>query len=249
VTIAIRGSTPLVVASGTGAATISGTLTSTRQPQAGDELIIIHGNDFYTAATMPTPTVGGSTTGVNAIVTADGGSNFAHAKAYRYTVPSTGDLAISVTETGTADEEKCLIAYVLSGADTSTVIDVSAASFNSTGSGDNSPVAPSVAPSSSTGYLICHTNSGGGANVASYTPPSGMTEVYDQSAGGFMGCSGAVLQLAASGATGTKTFTGASVATWATLSIVVLTGSASSTYVRVPSPRPRQAVAQRFLGW
>lgn len=247
-TIAIRGATPLVTAT-TGSATISGTLTTTRQPQTGDVLLIIHGNDFYTTTTMPTPTVGGSTTGVTALVTADGGSNFAHAKAYTYKVGSTGDLVVSVTETGTADEEKCLVAYVLSGVDQSTVIDTSATSFNSTGSGDNAPIAPTVSPSSSDALLICHTNSGGGANVASYTPPSGMTEVYDQSAGGFMGCSGAVLQLSASGATGTKAFAASGVAPWATLSIAVLTGAGTPTYVRVPGRRPRQAVAQRFLGW
>lgn len=238
--IAIRGTTPLVVAT-SGSATISGTLTGTQQPQAGDVLIIIHGNDFYAATAMPTPTVGGSTSGVTAVTSADGGSNFAHAKAYRYTVPSTGDLTISVTETGAGDEEKCLIAYVLSGADTSTVIDAAAGNFNSTGSGDSAPVAPSVSPSSSTAFLISHTNSGGGANVLSYTPPSGMTEVYDTSAAGFMGLSGAVLQLGASGATGTKTFTAANNATWATLSIAVLTGSAP--LVRPAKPTiVRQAV-------
>jgi hypothetical protein len=243
VSIAIRGTTPLVTTV-SGPTTISGTLTSTRQPQAGDVLIIIHGNDFYAASAMPTPTVGGSTTGVNAITSADGGTNFAHAKAYRYVVPSTGDLTVSVTETAPGDEEKCLIAYVLSGADTSTVIDASAGGFNSTGSGDAAPTAPSVAPGSANAYLIVHTNSGGGANVASYTPPSGMTETYDQSAAGSMGVSGAVQQLSASGATGTKAFAAATSATWATLSIAVLTATGG------PAPVPaRPRILRQAVGY
>lgn len=240
--IAIRGTTPLVVSNGTGAPATSGTLTGARQPQSGDTLVIIHGNDFYALSNMPTPTVGGSTSGVTAIVNADGGSNFAHAKSYRYNVPTTGDLVVSVTETGSADEEKVLVVFVLSGVDQSTVVDVSAGGFNSTGSGDSSPTAPSVAPLSSNAYLITHTNSGGGANVASYTPPSGMTEVYDQSSGGFMGTSGAIQQLSASGATGTKVFAAASTAPWATLSIALLTGSGAAA---VPPAKPtilRQAV-------
>lgn len=224
--IAIRGTTPLVVAST--ANPISGTLTGTRQPQAGDVLLIIHGNDYYTLADMPTPTVGGSTSGVNAVSngSADGGSFFAHAKSYTYAVGSTGDLTVSVTETGVGDEEKVLVVYVLSGADTSTPVDVAAGGFDSTGS--TSKVSPSVSPTSSDAYLVCHTNDGNGSNSGSYTPPSGMTEQYDGSLAGSMGYSGATLQLGASGATGTKTFAGSGSSSYGTLSIAVRTAAGGS---------------------
>jgi hypothetical protein len=226
VAIAIRGTTPLVVTSATGAATISGSLTSTRQPQSGDVLIIIHGNDWSDLANMPTPTVGGSTTGVTSLTTADGGTNLAHVKAWRYTVGSTGDLTVSITETGLADEEKCLIVYVLSGADTTTVVDGTPA--GSTGAATTSPAAPAVTTSTSNAFLICHTNTGGGAGVTSYTPPSGMTEQYDSNVGSAMGCTGATLQLSASGSTGTKTFTGTNSGAYAAVSIAVLTKSVST---------------------
>lgn len=224
--IAIRGGTPATNAvSGTNPVTL--TLNGTRQPQAGDVLIIIHGNNYYDLSNMATPTVNGSTAGVTAITnaTADTGSLSAHAKCWRYVVGSTGDVTVSETETGAGDEEKFLVGYVLSGTDTSTVIDVSSSTFNATTT--TSPVAPSVSPSSSDGFLICHTHPIG-SPADPYSPPSGMTETYDTTdAGHNISLSGAVLQLSASGATGTKTFSSDPINPrgYLGISIVVLAGS------------------------
>lgn len=219
--VAIRSGAPSVF-SAVSSATISGTLSGTSQPQAGDVLLIIHCNDWFTTSEMPTPTVGGSTTGVTAVTggTADAGTSNVHAKAYYYIVPTTGDLTVAVTETGTATEEKNLIVYVLSGVDTTAVIDNSAAgAFNTSSS--TSQVAPSVSPISSNAFLICHVNSA--STTATYTPPTGMTEVLDTSNAGVMSMSGATLQLSASGATGTKTFTASGAAPAAMLTIPIRT--------------------------
>jgi len=228
--IAIRGTTPATASvAGPGTATVSITLDGARQPNAGDVLIIVHSNDFYTLANMPTPTVGGSSTGVTSIVNADRGTDQAHSKSWYYVVGSTGDLTVSVTETGSADEEKSLVAYVLSGVDTGTPIDVSGSDTSSVD--DLSPDAPSVSPTSSDAFLICHTSSGP-QNTGAYTPPSGMTEQYDSVVGGSAhGYSGATLQLSSSGATGVKTFATANLASWIALSIAVKTGGA-------PPPAP-----------
>lgn len=223
--IAIRGTTPLVVA--TTANPISGTLTGARQPQTGDVLLIIHGNDYYALSNMPTPTVGGSTSGVNAISggAADSGFLFAHAKSYTYVVGSTGDLAVSVTETGTADEEKVLVVYVLSGVDTSAPVDgTPGTNTDITGSTTNR-VCNATSPSSSDAFLVVHTNDGNGSNSVSYTPPSGMSEQYDGSLAASMGYSGATLQLVASGSTGSKTFVAAGNASYCTLTIAVATST------------------------
>lgn len=238
--IAIRGTTPLVVA--TTANPISGTLTGTRQPQTGDLLVIIHGNDYYALSNMPTPTVGGSTAGVNPITSgaADGGSLFAHAKGYTYAVGSTGDLVVSVTETGTGDEEKCLVVYVLSGADTSTPTDGANNNADSTGTTTNR-VCNAVSPSSSDAFLIVHTNDGNGSNSVSYTPPSGMSEQYDGSLAASMGYSGATLQLSSSGSTGTKTFVAAGNASYCTLTIAVKTAAAAAA---VPYSSQRTVVTR-----
>jgi hypothetical protein len=232
VAIAIRGTTPATTTS-TGNP-ISLTLTGARQPSAGDVLLIIHSNDFYAATNMPTPTVGGSTSGVNAVSggSADAGTNHAHIKAYTFNVGSTGDLTVSVTETGSADEDKGLTVYVLSGVDTATPVDAAAGNFNTSATTVHD--APSVSPTSSDAFLVCHDNSGGGSSTPSYTPPSGMTEQYDSQVGGFS-MTGATLQLSSSGATGTKTFTPAGSVEYGTVSIALKTASGGGS-AATPGP-------------
>jgi hypothetical protein len=225
--IAIRGGTPTTsIVTGTNPITV--TLTGTKQPQAGDVLLIIHGNNFYTAAAMPTPTVGGSTTGVTAVTngSADAGTNLAHIKSYTYVVGSTGDLTVSVTETGLGDEEKSLDVYVLSGVDTSTPVDIAA---TATGTTATSQVAPSVTPTSATPYLICHVNTGGAGVSSTYTPPGSMTETYDTVVAATYEATGAVQQLGGPGATGTRTFTATGSNPYAALSVALTTASAGST--------------------
>lgn len=234
--IAIRGTTPAsTITTGN---PISVTVNGARQPQSGDVLLIIHGNDFYALSNMPTPTVGGSTSGVNAVSggSADAGTNHGHIKAYTYVVGSTGDLAVSVTETGAGDEDKCLDVYVLSGVDTATPTDGAAGNFNT--SATTTHDAPSVSPGSSNAYLICHDNSGGGSSAPSYTPPSGMTEQYDAQVGG-ISHTGATLQLSASGATGVKTFTPSGSVEYATISVAIRTasGAAAPAFVAQSSRR------------
>lgn len=243
--IAIRGSTPItgVSASGTGNASV--TCTGARQPQSGDTLLIIYCNNYYTLANMVGVTVGGSSTGVVAVTggTGDAGSNSAHVKSYTYPVASTGDLVVAnVTETGTHDEEKAIIVYVLSGVDAATPIDIAGGAANASAS--TSGVAPSISPTTSDALLICHagqTTSGAGGTSGTTTPPSGMAEMYDFNFTGNFGIvSGADLQLAASGATGTKTFTFTLSAGWAALSIALKTAGAAAALPPILVMPPRR---------
>jgi hypothetical protein len=240
--IFIRGGTP-VTAIVTVTNPISVTLTGSTQPQAGDVLLIIHGNDFYTASAMPTPTVGGSTSGVTPVTngSADAGTNLAHIKSYYYVVGSTGDLTVSVTETGLGDEEKSLDVYVLSGVDTTTPIDIAA---TSTGTTSTSQVAPSISPTRADSYLICHVNTGGAGVSSTYTPPAGMTETYDTVVAATYEAAGAVLQLSASGATGTKTFTATGSNPYASLSVAMK----SAAVVTTPPTFPASADLIEGLG-
>jgi hypothetical protein len=217
-----RGGGP-AVASGTGA--VSVTLTGGQQPQTDDWLVIRHGNDFYTLANMTAPTVGGSTSGVVEVtgtgLPADGGTNFAHVRVWKKKITSGGsDLVVALVETGSADEDKMIAVSVCVGADPTDCIDVAAGAFDSTNVPTTQRIAPSISPSTAA-YLLCHTNDGGGSSSAPYTPPSGMAEQYDGTTGG-MGYSGAVLQLAAPGATGTEIFTVANTAAaYAAVSIAI----------------------------
>lgn len=245
--IAIRGTTPLVVS--TVSNPISGTLTTTRQPQGGDLLVIMHANDYYDLASMPTPTVGGSTSGVTAVTngSADAGNPNAHVKTYTYVVGSTGDLTVAVTESGSGDEEKVLVVYVLSGADIATPIDGgssgAAGSFSSTG--QTSMALTGVSPSGSDAFLIYHVNSGGGSSGGTpYTPPSGgFTEQYDTATGG-VSYTGGTLQLAVSGATGTKTVVGnGGSISWAGVLLAIKTAGAATAPAFPPSRQVRRRLA------
>jgi hypothetical protein len=187
--------------------------------QVGDVLLVIHGNDFYPAANMPTPTVSPGSPTLTPVPNgaADSGDTGAHIKSYTATVATAGAQTVSVTETGSADEEKVLVVYVLAGADAANPIDDAAATF---GTSATPQPAPSVSPSTADALLICHNNSGGGASTASYITPGGMVEQYEIHVGGLSGV-GATEQLVASGATGTRTFTAASSVQWAAVSIAI----------------------------
>jgi hypothetical protein len=197
-------------------ATVSVTTAETTATSVGDLVVVFHGNDFYTTTTMGTPTATGSPT-MNAITTADGGSNLAHINGWWYVANTGGAQTISATETGTHDDEKAITAYVLGGADTTTPIDSAAPA---TGVTSVSLVAPAVTPTGSDSLLICYVNSGGGASASSHTPPPGMTEDTDFQAGGISG-SAASLLLSASGSTGTKTFTAANSVPFAAVSVAI----------------------------
>jgi hypothetical protein len=206
VAVTVRGGTPLVVA--TTDNPVSGTLNGARQPQAGDLLLIVHCNNFYALADMPNkPTVNGSADGVEEItgtgVPVDAGSNFGHIKPYLYKVTATGDVALSVTETGSADEDKGLVAYVLAGADLDNPIDDVVGVFSTASQADQE--LPGLSPGNAGGLLISHVNTMSGASAAQYEPPAGMSEVYDTKTP-FMSLAGAIETLAASGPTGTRTF-------------------------------------------
>ena len=219
--IAMRGGAPALTTIVT-SNPISVTLTGSQQPQTNDVLVIIHYNDFFLFTDMPTPTVAGSTTGVNAISggSADGGSNLAHIKTYTYVVGSTGDLTVSVTETGTANEDKALAVYVLSGVNTASPVDAAQGTISA---GLEDPwVCTGLTATENDDYLIGHVNSGGGTDQHPTTPPGGMTETYDQFSA-FMNDDGVVQQLSASGATGTRSFDPAGSANWAGVLIAMRT--------------------------
>ncbi len=174
------------------------------EAQAGDLAVVIHGNDFYTAATMGTPTAAGTPT-MHAIpgAVADGGLNHAHVRAYWYEVNQTGAQTVSVTEGGEALEDKSLAVHILSGADTGDPVDDAS---NTTSASVSPHVITGVSPSTADALVIIHDNSGGGASVAEYASPGDVVERYDHRVGG-LSMVGATKQLAASGATGTFTFT------------------------------------------
>lgn len=125
-----------------------------------------------------------------------------------------------------------LYSNALTGVDTSTPVDVSGVTNNSSAGG---LVAPSVAPTSTDGFLTCWYAIDQNAAASAVQPigpgGSGLTEEFELSSGSntndTVGYAGYV-QLSASGATGTKTVTPTNSAANATISVVWKTASGST---------------------
>lgn len=208
--------------------------------QVGDLLLIIHGNDFYTLANMPAPTVTGSPT-VNAIpdAVADAGTNHGHIKAYWAEVNTAGANTVSVTETGTADEEKQLVVYVLTDWDTGGPIDDAANNFEIIST--NTHEAPAVVTTVADTLMVVHDNSGAGSSTPSYTVPGSMTERYDTQFGGFSSV-GATEIIPGTGDTGQRLITPATNVEYAVVTIAVRGVCAGE---QPPPPPPQPVIVQR----
>lgn len=209
--------------------------------QVGDLVIVVHANDYFTLADMPTPTATGSPT-LTSIVNADAGSLTAHIKTWYYYANTAGAQTVSVTESGLADEEKSLAVYVLSGAAASSPIDGTPAS-NVNASAVTSQVCNAVTTTNADSYVITAIGSGGGAASSAYAPPGDITEQYDIRVGGGSWCGG-IKQLSASGSTGTFTWTATGASPYAAVTFAIKTASAA---VAVPF-NPQRTVQTRDPG-
>lgn len=209
---------------------VAGTLTGAWQPQAGDLLAVFNGNDYYAITAMGTVTANGSNMTAVTNGSANAGSPDAHVKLWLIDVASTGDVAISVTESAPADEDKGLFCWVLTGAaPVASQPDggsSGAAGSASAGSAQSSFVFTGVTPSSAAAWLLYHMNSGGGSSAGPpFGTPSGMTQAYSAATGG-ISYTGGYQQLSASGATGTRTVTsGAGSITWAGVMVAIAAAS------------------------
>jgi hypothetical protein len=218
-------------------ATVS--VTTSESPSAtasGDLVIVFYSNDFYALSNMPTPltSVTGSPTVTevtSGTVPVDAGSNEAHMRVFWYVANTAGAQTITATETGTHDEEKELTAVVLSGANTSTPIDGSAAGAFSTVAPATFD-APAVSPSSSDAFLIIH---GVTISNSTYTTPAPLTEQAEFNVSNLLTGVTATEQLSASGSTGAFTFTPSTAARYAVTTVAIATAATDATVILGPS--------------
>ena len=212
---------------------------------SGDLLVIFHCNDYSTAALLPNPTSSQTLSGLTLRATGDQGTNTAHVKCWTALTTVGG----SQTVTGAAEgfEEVTVHVVVIDGS-TINSSDFMDGAAGSQGPGSNSHVAPSVSPSTTDALLFCAAGSSSSSGSQTYTAPGGMTERTDVS-DGLYGCVGSVASqiLAASGATGTKTFTCSAFTDFATASIAIKGGSGGggpAVEPTVPIVRPNAAVTR-----
>lgn len=226
-------------------ATIS--VTTSESPavtNVGDLVIVIHGNDYYTLADMPTPTATGSPV-FTSIVNADAGSLTAHIKSWYYIANTGGAQTVSVAETGVHDEEKSLAVYVLSGADTSgSPIDGTPQS-NVNASAVTSQDCPAVTTTNTDSFAIMALQSGGGAAATAYAPPGTVTKKYDIRVTTVMSAGGGIKQLSSSGSTGTFTWTATGACPYAAVTFAIKTAAGAAAAVPY---NPQRSVQLRDPG-
>lgn len=197
----------VTVATNTGSSpTIAATTPSAGDPaQVGDVVLVVHGNDFYALTAMPSPTATGSPTlTLVPSGTADGGTGEGHIKPYTYVVNTGGAQTVSVTETGTADEEKDLAVWVWAGVDSAAPVDI-AANLNGT-PGNDHQICPGVTTNFANSMLVCINNSGPTSTASYGSPISPFVEQYEIHVGGMSGVGGNE-PLGAAGATGSREYT------------------------------------------
>lgn len=180
----------------------------------GDTVIVVHGNNFYTAANLNSPTgtaVGGGWTLKN---TLDGGTNDGHIKVWKGTI--TNASGTIVEGTGFADEERYFSYWVFPG-----YCDVDDFAGTDSDTSSASHVAPSVTPDAgSYDFLICVT--GNISANRNYTgTPTGMTAAGTEVDTGFGTWQSWYETLNSDSATGTRTATSSGSDAWLAVSILI----------------------------
>ena len=208
------GAAPTVITAGhngAGAATAQVNVAA----DAGDTLIVIHFNNYYTITSWADPTFSagvGSLTSLGTVDSAPGvntGNTIAHIRTWTAPVTSTGTK--TVTFAPKTDEEHVGVVLVVRNYDSvdaafSGGFDITASAYDT--------IAPSVSPTTANALLICGVMTRGDnlTGYATWTPPGSMTERADRKVSPFLSASVATQELTASGATGTQTFTPATAA-------------------------------------
>lgn len=182
-----------------GASGANVTLITSAATSVGDILVAFHGNNFYTAAQMLTPTGTAGTWTVAA--TGDNGSSSAHQKIWTRKVAVDG--AQTVTVAPAVDEEHTIHLVVVSGADQTTWVDVAAGGNGAT---STSHIAPTVDPTVFNALLLVGAQS---TSLGNYTIPGtfGMRMLSEVDVGGFCTSGAAAEVLGNDANTGTRTLT------------------------------------------
>lgn len=217
------------------ASTANPTFTTGAGMLTTDKLVVIHSNDFYSAANLTAPT-GTAGTAWSLAATVDAGSNLAHTKVWTSDVALAGARTVIINST-TTDEERFAALFVLTGA--ASGIDGSAGTAN--GASSTSIVAPTVTPTSgqTDDLLICAFLTGfqGGGTAVNLTMPGSMTPYTERDVGAFCTARLGSEQLASAAATGTRTATASAAQSYQSLSVLIKSAAAAAPAVLWPRRR------------
>lgn len=196
-------------------------LNTSASTAAGDTLIIWYGSDFYTFASMPNVT---SSAGTCTLITSVSlGDNVGHQKVFICPVTSGGSKSITIPA-----HTDCDIHGVVWRISSTVTADVSATQFDPNNTTDLH-VAPSVTTTGADRLLGCCwlTPNGPSWTGEAYAPPGSMTKKGETDASPFSAMMAAVEDIAAAGATGTRTATWVAARKYSAIT-VALAGSGGS---------------------
>lgn len=201
----------------------------------GDLAVVFQLDDFYTLAGLSTP-AGTAVTTWTLGASADGGTNGGHVKVWYGSVTTGGASTVTVPFTHT-DQERWGGVFILSGA----TWDTAAASVVAVTS--TSHVAPTVTATGTDDLLMCAWMSQ--SAQVNYTVPGSMTGYTEID--NFITGVDAREVLSASGATGTRTATASTTATYQSASVVVQSsgGAAASAVFQPPGLRAARGLILR----
>jgi len=251
VSIALGG-TPLTGTDGGGSASVVVTIPAGTIPD-GSLVVAIHCNDSFDITNMVAPVLSSFSPTMNLWGVSDGGLNLSHVKVWAFDYPAgaaASSRTLTCTETGSHGEDKGLSVWWFSGAAAaaSALRELVASGSPSVAQGTHVLTGLSAAAQSGD-FLIGHIRTSNSAGTASFTPPGTMTEQYDIS--NFTHFTGANETLAASGATGTRTFTPASSVPWVGVLFAIAPAAAgaaadsSAPAATLPPHLVQQLAAQR----
>ena len=188
--------------------------------QVGDTVVVLHADDFHTAAALTTPT-GTAVSSYTLRHTVDGGTDDSHCKVWTGTVTTGGGTVLEGT--ANTDHERYLGAWVLVG-----TVDFDTAASTEVDTTSTSHVAPSVTPTSgkTDDLLICLFGTGPFDSAINYTMPGSMTARTERDCGTFCTFRGADEQLASDAATGTRTATASAAFQWFAVSVLMKSAGA-----------------------
>lgn len=213
--------------------TASSTLTLAAGSAVGDLLVLVQANDFYTLATLLTPT-GTAASAWTARTTFDGGSNLPHVKVWTAPVTTAGAQTVIANYTN-ADEEKGIALWRIPGA----IFSISA---HLSGVASASHVAPTLANTSVDAIRMCFwTANDAGTGEYNYTLPGApFVGAPERDLAGFSTYGAGYEPITSGAATGTKTAT-ASVATHPSLGTSVLAVASGAAPAAPASPWPSRS--------
>jgi hypothetical protein len=204
----------------------------------GDTVLLLHADDFYTAAALTTPT-GTAVSTWNLQHTYDGGSDLSHCKVWTGLVTTGGASTVIANSTNT-DEERYAQIIVFGP---NVAYDVAASSVVAS---STSYVNPAVTAAGADDVLVNLAGVTVGGDI-NFTMAASMTALTERDGTGFATWRTAYEQLSASGSTGTRTHTASAARAGFVVTVAMKSTGAAAVTAQKAAPRNRARINRAYF--